>query len=50
MEYLECTIETLVFDILISWNILVPTTKKYCDINATLACIGMDENFYLRRA
>ena len=35
MEYLESTMETLIFYILISRNGLAPTTNKYC---ATLTC------------
>ena len=38
MEYLESTMETPVFEILICRNFFAQTTNKYCDFDATLLC------------
>ena len=38
MEYIESTMETLVFDIFTHSKWLTPTTTKYYDFNGTLVC------------
>ena len=42
MEYLESTMETLVFDIWYAGNSLAPITVKYSYFSATLKCNVMD--------
>ena len=42
IEYLESTMETLVFDILVCLQWL-GTNHTFCDFNVTLTCSVMDE-------
>ena len=44
MDYLQSTMHTLVFDILISWKWHGTNHKKCCQFNATLTGRVMDEN------
>ena len=44
MEYLESTMETLLFDISIFENDSAPTINKYCDFDATLTRTVKIEN------
>ena len=43
IEYLESTMLTLIYDILICYNGLVRTTNKYSAFNTTLVCSVMDK-------
>ena len=45
MECLERAMETLVFDILISLNVMKLTTNMYCDLIVTLMCSVMVEKY-----
>ena len=42
MEYLESTMDTIIFDNLFAGNGLAPTANKYRDFNTTLKYSVMD--------
>ena len=48
MDYLDNTLETLVYDILICWKWFGTNRNTHCDINVAFTCCVMDEKYNLQ--